>query len=66
MQSVPPHEDEPDLDQEAMEFLLSQREQAIAQGVSFIGAITGGDGPPRVVTYLDSLQIPDEDSDPEL
>lgn len=46
-------EDDDPFEREAMDFLLAQRQEAIAEGVSFIGAITGGDGPPRVVTHLE-------------
>jgi hypothetical protein len=53
-----PQQDDDPFEREAMDFLLAQREQAIAQGVSFIGAITGGGGPPRVVTHLEQDILP--------
>lgn len=56
-----------ELDREALDFLLAQREEAIAAGVGFIGAITGGDGPLLLVAapepgLLDLLEDTDDDT----
>jgi hypothetical protein len=49
---VPSPGDE-ELDQEAIDFLIKQRDEARAAGVDFFGAITGGDGPLLVVTHVE-------------
>lgn len=51
-ESPTPNPGDEELDQEAIDFLVAQRDEARAAGVDFFGAITGGNGPLLVVTHL--------------
>ncbi len=39
-------------DQETIELLIAMREQAIAKGIDFCGAIVEPDGLPRIISHI--------------
>jgi hypothetical protein len=54
-----------DEDDDTVAFLMYLREEAIAEGVDFYGAIIGGDGPPRLISYMAPDHLDDLADDPD-